>query len=212
MKEIWFIRHAESSANKGGVSRPNAEITLTDEGLKQAELVAKNWHSSPSSIFVSEYQRTHQTALPLAQKYQISPTVIAGLNEFNTFSFELVQGMTGQGRLPLTLNYWRAADPDKRCGQDAQTFNEFCDQVRSATQVVKSLPDNSVIFGHGMWFAVFAWQLMGYGQEKESNLTMSQFFKFKRGLFMPNAGIYQLVVCGDSVAIQYQKNIKPEIK
>lgn len=206
MKKIWFIRHAESSANKGGVSQPNADIKLTDAGLKQAELVAKNWHTSPSNIFVSEYQRTHQTAMPLAQKYQMTPTVIAGLNEFNTFSFELVQGMTGQERLPLTLNYWRDADPDKRCGQDAQTFNDFCQQVRSATQMVKSLPDNSVIVGHGMWFAVFAWQVIGYGQEKENRITMKQFFKFKRGLFVPNTGIYQFTVCDDDIAIMYQQN------
>jgi len=156
LKKITFIRHAQSEANAGGMSKPNAEIGLTNSGLHQAKLLADCWNVKPAQIYVSEFDRAIQTAKTLAEKFGIAPVRISALNEFNVFGYEIVKGLNGAQRTPLTLKYWQEANPDARYGETGQTFNEFCKQVASFRPQLLEIPDNSVIVGHGMWLSLFA--------------------------------------------------------
>lgn len=192
MKNIYFIRHAESEANAGGVSQPNKEINLTTTGRLQAERVAREIAITPTKIYISEYNRTLQTATPLLRKWQLTATTLACLNEFNALCYQVIRGLNGEQRLPITLQYWQKADPDWRHGDTAQTFNEFYQQVFSFNQQIKNIPDNSVIFTHGMWLALYIWQCLGFSGKYDKVTEMQLFRKFQSGLPMANTALYHL--------------------
>ena len=179
---VTFIRHAQSETNIGGVSKPNALITLSPYGETQAEDLATHIQEKPSHVFVSEYIRTHQTAAPTLQKFNLQATILPCLNEFNAFSYDTVKGMTGQQRLPLTRRYWRECDPDKTHGEGSQSFNAFCRQVMQFITLFEegSVPDGSLVFGHGMWFSVFLWLRENKIKSAVNKQQMAEFFKFLR--------------------------------
>ena len=48
MKTLYLIRHAQSTANAGGISLPEREIPLSELGEQQAtQLVFRHLHSHP---------------------------------------------------------------------------------------------------------------------------------------------------------------------
>lgn len=202
MKKIIFARHAESEANAGGLSRPNEVIELTEKGLAQAQTLADEWLETPSQIYVSKFIRTTQTAAPLMQKYGIEPVEFAGLNEFNTFGYEFVEGLTGQQRLPLALAYWDEADPDARRGETGQTYNEFCTQVADFMPTLFTLENNSAIVGHGLWITQLMWQTLGFGSRVADSQSMKAFMKFHMVLHVGNTQKFNLYLTDDQIFVQ----------
>lgn len=205
MKKLIFFRHAESETNIGGISKPNAEIEITAKGKQQAQTLAEQFNLTPKHIFTSSFLRTQQTAEPLAKKLQLTPTALDCLNEFNTFDYQLIKGLTGAQRLPLTLGYWRAADPDLRNGEHSQSLNEFNQQVLSAINIVRELPEESVIFGHGMWFSLFAWHALGLAPLCFEQTHMQAYFKFHRVFPVTNTAGFEILVDEKSTAIYVRK-------
>ncbi|HET8752759.1 MAG TPA: phosphoglycerate mutase family protein [Salinimicrobium sp.] len=69
MTTYYFIRHAEKD-----VSDPaNADPVLNEKGQKRAEKWAEVFSEVPlDMIYVSQYQRTRQTAEPIAKAHNIS--------------------------------------------------------------------------------------------------------------------------------------------
>ena len=193
MKNIYFIRHAQSEANIGGITKPNKEINLTQTGIQQAEKIAKMLNVVPTKIFVSEYYRTQQTAEALLQKHNLSALVLPCLNEFNTLCHKVIDGLNGEERIPIILKYWEDSDPNWRHGETAQTFNEFYQQVFSFNQELEHIPNNSIIFGHGMWLALYIWQQLGFKDKCDRTIEMQLFRKFQLGLPIPNTALYHFI-------------------
>ena len=68
---VILTRHAEKAA------APPKDPPLTDAGKKRAELLASMLaDSGVDAIYVTELQRTQQTAAPLAERAHVKPTVI----------------------------------------------------------------------------------------------------------------------------------------
>ena len=68
---VIFTRHAEKAAT------PKRDPPLTTAGQKRAELLASMLaDSGVDAIYVTELQRTQQTAAPLAARVHVKPTVI----------------------------------------------------------------------------------------------------------------------------------------
>ena len=68
---VIFVRHAEKAAV------PKDDPPLTAAGQKRAELLASMLaDSGVDTIYVTEFQRTQQTAAPLAARVNLKPTVI----------------------------------------------------------------------------------------------------------------------------------------
>jgi alpha-ribazole phosphatase len=149
---IYFIRHGESIANAGGLTMEHGAIPLSDKGKNQAHIVAETLAITPSKVLVSELIRTHQTAQPFCDKHHVSYQANPLLNEVHAISNELIDGMTGEQRRPIAQAYWAEGDINKRMGGHADTFNEFRERMDCFIGGMVDLPDNSVIFGHGIWW------------------------------------------------------------
>ncbi|ULJ62942.1 phosphoglycerate mutase family protein [Wielerella bovis] len=189
MKTIYLIRHAQSLANAGGISLPERDIPLSDLGKQQAaELVFRLPESE--NVFVSEMRRTHETAAPYCQHYGIAPIVLPSLNEFSCLSLDLIRGMNGEQRRPLALAYWQRADVNECTGQGADTFSAFNQRVDDFLADFFRLPENSLLFGHGIWLALLAWKVLGF--QAATSDDMRRFRAFQQALPMANASVWRL--------------------
>ena len=55
---------------------------------------------------------------------------------------------------------------------------------------MSNLPQDTVLFGHGIWFALLCWKLWGF--KADDTTVMSEFRRFQRALPMPNCAVYGL--------------------
>lgn len=189
-KTIYFIRHGESVSNAGGMTMEHGSIPLSDKGKRQAQIVSETLNIKPFRVLVSEFIRTQQTAQPFCEKHQISFQVNPLLNEIHAISHELIDGMTGEQRRPIAQAYWEAGDVNKRMGIHADTFNEFCQRVDRFIEELPFLSDSTVIFGHGIWFGLFVWRIMGF--EAHDRQGMVAFRRFQGCLPLANCSTYLL--------------------
>ena len=190
MKTLYLIRHAQSAANAGGTSLPDREIPLSAEGARQAAELAcrlpENRH-----VFVSEMRRTHETAAPYYARYGIRPEILSCLNEFSYLPFAAVQGLDAAARKPLAQAYWQHGNPNFRSGSGADTFAEFNGRVSDfLRRAWTGLPHGSLLFGHGIWMALLAWQLAG--NRAETGADMAAFRAFQSSLHVANASLWRL--------------------
>lgn len=189
MRRFIFIRHAESFANAGGVTMPNAEIPLSDEGRRQAQRLADMLDLKPSRVVVSSFLRARQTAQPFCERLSIEPIVHPLIHEVSVIDPALIDGMNLEQRRPVVDAYWREANPDKRAGTNAETFHEFSARVLAFQDEMDSLPDRTVIFGHGIWLALLLWSLSG--KPMRGSEAMKDFREFQLGFHVPNCAIFK---------------------
>jgi broad specificity phosphatase PhoE len=70
---IFIVRHAEKDTTGGD------DPDLSSQGRKRAEALARILKDSEiTSVFVTEFKRTQETAAPIAKAAQVSPTVVPG--------------------------------------------------------------------------------------------------------------------------------------
>ena len=150
MKTLYLIRHAQSVVNAGGISLPEREIPLSALGREQAAQLVFRLPEC-RAVFVSEMQRTQETAVPYCARYGIAPQVLPVLNEFSCLSMDLIGGMNGEQRRPLAQAYWQRADVNECTGRGADSFAQFSERVARFLQQWDALPDGSLLFGHGIW-------------------------------------------------------------
>lgn len=190
MKKITFIRHGQSVANAGGVTMPHHAIPLSELGELQAVALSKLLPEQPSRIITSAFIRAQQTAAPYTKRVGKSAEVHPLAYEFDNFDLNLIAGMNGAQREPIREAFWKEADPNKRMGPDAETFTEFEQRVQAFLPHLQELPDQTLIFGHGMWIGMLIWKLLGFSAS--DTLGMSSFRRFQTGLPMPNCAVYHL--------------------
>jgi broad specificity phosphatase PhoE len=70
---IFIVRHAEKGSTGG------KDPDLSAEGQKRADALARILKDSQiTSVFVTEFKRTQETAAPTAKAAHVSPTVVSG--------------------------------------------------------------------------------------------------------------------------------------
>lgn len=80
---VFIVRHAE----KASASGKDPELSI--EGQKRAEALANILKDSQiTSVFVTEFKRTQETAAPTAKAVHVTPTVIAA-NEIGVLAEKL---------------------------------------------------------------------------------------------------------------------------
>lgn len=197
MKQIYLIRHGQSLSNAGGDAQPNAHIELTELGKRQAREVAA-WLSEAvtdevNSINVSKFIRTHQTAKPFVEMTGIEPTIIEGLHEFDYLSFNKIDGTSLAQRRQMADDYWVIREPQELEGEDAESYQAFCDRVGRVLEHFKTLEDgNHVVYTHGLWISMLIWQLLG--QPNDTNDNMRKFRQFELSIRARNCEVFLLTL------------------
>jgi hypothetical protein len=70
---------------------------------------------------------------------------------------------------------------------------------------MESLPSGTVVFGHGIWFGLLHWLLLGY--RVRDGREMRAFRRFQQGLPMPNCAVFTL-----SRARRHQWSIQADMR
>ena len=185
---VFLIRHGQSQANVGGITLENAVVPLTMLGELQARALAPLLPAT-AGIWSSPFKRALDTAAPYCARLGQSAAVHDDLREFETIDTLQLRGSSYAEREAAVAGYWLKSDPDHRSGPASETFREFHDRVvRARTQFLPSLPDGTVIFGHGMWMALLFWQMWGF--ETVDHVGMALFRRFQLGFPTPNTVAY----------------------
>lgn len=209
MKTVYLVRHGESEANAGLPTSDPSLIPLTARGQTQAAHVAVALDVRPALVLTSTYLRAADTARPYCDRYGIEAQAHELTHEFVTLDPDLVAGTTGLERLPLIKEYWSVGDPTCRTGSNAEQFLEFAGRVDSFARQLAELPDQTVMFGHGMWFAMLIWRTMGF--PVDTTQAMKAFRAFQIGLPMPNCCVYELRGDGDTWAVKFNAAVSTSI-
>lgn len=192
-RTLYLIRHGQSQANAGGVTLENPLVPLTELGELQARAVAPLLPATADTIWSSPFKRALDTAAPYCTRMGRPPAMHDDLREFETVDTLQMSGRSSAEREAVVARYWLNPDPDVRTGPDAETFREFHDRVsRVRRQFLPSLPNGTVIFGHGMWMALLFWQLWGFAKVDPVGMTL--FRRFQLGFPTPNAAVYGITL------------------
>jgi broad specificity phosphatase PhoE len=192
MKEVWFIRHAESEANAGFVSSDPGTIPLTEKGHQQVIAVSEIIPEPPSLIVVSPYIRTQQTAHPTMKRFSQVESQEWSIQEFTFLSPVRCRNTTASQRRPWVDEYWKRNDPFYRHGDGAESFADLLLRVQDTFRGIEKLEDGYVlIFSHGQFIRAFLLSLLVKSFEPTPNL-MQKFEFFTRTLGIPNCGIVKL--------------------
>jgi alpha-ribazole phosphatase len=188
---LFLIRHGQSQANAGGVTLENPLVPLTELGELQARTLAALLPDATPAVWSSPFKRALDTAAPYCERLAVSALTHPDLREFEVIDTRQMRGCPFAEREAVLARYWLAAEPDVRTGPAGETFREFHERIgRMRRDFLPSLPEGSLIFGHGLCMALLFWQLWGF--EKVDQTAMIHFRRFQLGLPTPNAVVYGL--------------------
>jgi len=205
MARLTFVRHAQSVANAGGQTLPHATIPLSSTGEAQAAWIAMRLPIDASAVHVSKFDRARETARPFCERIGLQARVHPLMHEFSAIDPARIAGLTGAQRRPLTDAYWARGDRDARMGDAADTFGEFVGCVDGFIDGMDDLADGSVLVGHGIWFGLLAWRLMGFQADTPDD--MRAFRQFQVALPMPNCAVYELSGAGRQWHLHYRADL-----
>lgn len=153
--ELLLIRHGESAVARRGQSFPladgHADPDLAPEGREQAIRVAERLSVAKiDHIYVTTLRRTVQTAAPLAERLDMTPTVEPGLREVHLGEWEgglFRQMMTENGDVAQRLFVEQRWDVIP----GAEPQDQFAARVREAVERLTAAHRDQTIavFTHG---------------------------------------------------------------
>ncbi|XZW58071.1 histidine phosphatase family protein [Acinetobacter baumannii] len=160
---IFLIRHAESEANINGKTLSHASITLSEDGHKQAQALCLKLPEI-DHVIVSQYLRTHQTAAPLLEKYNLNFEVDKHLHEFSYLSERKCANTNIDDRKAWVNAYWEKMDYQYKDADDAESFEDLYMRVQAIHEKLKVLAENYVqknltVFSHGQFLQLLRMQI-----------------------------------------------------
>lgn len=202
MKQVWFIRHAESSSNAGLPSEHPGSIPLTSKGIEQAEDLCTLITDPPELFVLSPYIRTQQTAKPVLEKFPAVPVEIWPIQEYDFLSPAKCAGTTVNERKPIVRAYWERCEVDYIHGGGAESFMMFKNRVITCIKRIETSPyDFIIVFAHGHIIRA-AWQYLVSGNTSIDNHCMRQYRDLLVSLTVNNAVIFKAGYDGHNWQIQ----------
>jgi 2,3-bisphosphoglycerate-dependent phosphoglycerate mutase len=191
-KNVWLIRHAESTGNAGLATSQPDTIPLTGKGAEQALYLADSFTQEPALIVTSPYARTRQSAGPTVKRFPTARQEQWQVQEFTYLSPARYQDTTDADRRPFVDAYWSRCDPHYMDGEGAESFAYFIRRVQQAIDGLWSCQSEFVaFFGHGLFLRAMIWRML-FGARPVDATTMSSFRHFMAATTMPNTAIIKV--------------------
>ncbi len=177
MKKILLIRHGQSTLNLGLAAEDYSLAPLTEEGIRQAEEVSRNFPFEPELIVSSPYLRTIQTAEPIRKRFpQAKWELWNELHEFTYLEPASCKGLTKDERRPRSRAYWKATDPDYVDGEDAESFRMLMHRADIVLERLQDRRESRIIaVSHEQFIKAFLMTL--HGRDTDMIKVMRQFKK-----------------------------------
>jgi len=199
MRDVWLIRHAESTGNIGEATTTPREIPLSPRGLEQADRLAEQFPARPDLIVVSPFHRAMQTAEPLISRFADVPVLSLNVQEFTYLSIERSRGTNSVQRKPWTEEYWKRADPAYVDGGQSESFSEFILRTENfVRELAAESFDLAAVFTHEQVIKVMIWNSMRLAGEIDT-AYMAAFHDFMGSFKIPNTAILPTLLDDDGV-------------
>ncbi len=140
---IILVRHAEKSADKSAEN--SADPGLSAAGQARAQALAQALQNAGvSSIFTTQFKRTRETALPLAQVMNITPQVLAAKRGAEHVK-EVAAAVRASSGTVLVVGHGNTI-PAIATALGAPAMKEFCESSYSHMLVLRPAgPDMRVV-------------------------------------------------------------------
>ena len=151
MTKIILIRHGQTEWNLSGRYQGQSDIPLSEEGLKQAECLARNFPlPAVDAVYASDLQRAAVTAKCIAGRFQCPLYLEPALREMNFGDWEGLDYAAIAKQWPEEVqNFF--GHPDKLRVPHGETFAQL--QQRAVAQIrtigVKERGKTIAVVAHG---------------------------------------------------------------
>lgn len=183
MKKIYFVRHAESTGNAGDVFS-SKDIDITDQGIKQANLIAERFKSIPIDTLVSsDSKRAIQTAEVINKFLKIELHTSPLFSEIKRPAE--IEGVA-RGKVAHIVESLdqKFADPDWH-HSDEENFHDFKKRALQAVDFLEQqTKEHILVVTHSKFLRMFIAVLM-FGKD----LTPHEYIQIRDTFKTENTGI-----------------------
>lgn len=139
-RKIFLIRHGQTDDNVNKVIQGWRDVRLNQQGILQAQKLAKRFQETIDVIYSSDLMRAMQTAEPLSQKLKLPIIKTPHLREHNLGIFEgwKWDGLEEEKHI-LWQQFWAARD-DLNLNwkkHNGESFHEFLVRVKNFFEDLK---------------------------------------------------------------------------
>lgn len=188
LREVWFIRHAESVANAGGRTREAPSYPLSELGFRQAEQLAPRLPADPQLIILSPYLRARQTAAPFQRRMTGAVAEEWPVQEVQYLDPVQCVDTTQDERRALSLAYWERADACE-APPGAESFVTFIRRAEDALDRLTTREEQrTYVFCHGQFMSAIAWLILTRPASIDGG-AMRRFYQFVHAFIVPNCSI-----------------------
>jgi broad specificity phosphatase PhoE len=173
---IVLLRHAESEGNRQRLFQGQAETPLTETGRRQASLAGQSLRQQGyqfHSITASPQERAHQTALAIADHFDLSVQRDGRLKEIDNGRMAGMNGEQIDARFPIRTD---RQNPYLPVGETGESWFEL---YLRAGEVVESLasrpPGEYLIVSHGAFLNSMLCSILGIVPQPSSRPGLFHF-------------------------------------
>lgn len=193
LREVWFIRHAESVANAGGRTLAAATYSLTERGFRQAAQLAPKLPQEVDLVVVSPYTRSQQTADAYLTLAKARAKEEWPVQEVQYLDPALCVNTTQDERRAMSISYWETADCEY-AAPDAESFVVFIRRAQAALDRLLKRPEGKTfIFCHGQFISAIAWLILTRPARIDTS-AMRRFYQFVHSYAVPNCSVLPVYV------------------
>ena len=148
-KHVYLVRHGETTYNQQGLVQDGSPL-LTEKGEQQANRVAERvQHLDFKHLVVSDFERTKQTAEPIAKLTGVEPTYSELFREVRRPS-AYVHTSKHSAEYVAYLNELleQSANPDWR-HSDEENYSDLVARARTALKFLTDLEGDALVVSHG---------------------------------------------------------------
>lgn len=192
MRDVYFVRHGQSTANIGLPAGRHSEIPLTDKGVAQAARVAGLWQRTPDVIISSPFLRARNTAAHLRERYPDVAYEEWPIQEVSILADDIDAPTPFEHLRPRVEAFWNRLDPDYVEGPGAESHNMFLDRVLACLTRLRARPEpHLVLFCHGQFMRVLLWFAL-FAPDGEHRIAMDRYRQLIHVFMIPNTAILHL--------------------
>jgi phosphoserine phosphatase len=134
MRLLW-IRHGETLWNREFRLQGVSDVELSEKGMEQARRLARDLREEPVRLFVSPLLRTRSFAAPLAERFSLSPVILADLREMSFGRWEGLRYEDMDETLQQSFAEW-CRNPVDVCPPGGEPFSAVTDRAQAALRVI----------------------------------------------------------------------------
>lgn len=186
MKEVFFVRHAQSESNVDGIQRGDASL-LSEQGVAQAKEVAKRIKAiGVEALIASPYPRAHATAEAIALETGLAIEASELFVERKAPSVTLGKSFKDPEARSILTSLFEGYKDETHRHSDEENFDDLKARAGSALKFLEDHDSNRIcVVSHGLFLRIlFCSAVFG---ENFSGATLQASLQ---GLETENTGIF----------------------